>query len=65
MTIPVKTVVIVGGGFSGAVFGLKLHRKCPNWRVIIAEPNKRLGRGVAYGACAPDHAKGASTTRRH
>jgi len=50
-----KTVVIVGGGFSGATFGLKLHRKCPDWRIIIAEPKKRLGRGVAYGACGPEH----------
>jgi uncharacterized NAD(P)/FAD-binding protein YdhS len=49
------TVVIVGGGFSGATFGLKLHRKCPDWRIIIAEPKKTLGRGVAYGACGPDH----------
>ena len=55
MTIAAKTVVIVGGGFSGAIFGLKLHRKCPDWRIIIAEPKKRLGRGVAYGACGPDH----------
>ena len=50
-----KTVVIVGGGFSGAVFGLKLHRKCPTWRIIIAEPKKKIGRGVAYGACGPEH----------
>jgi len=53
--VPVKTVVIVGGGFSGALFGLKLHRRCPEWRVVIAEPKKNLGRGVAYGACDPDH----------
>jgi uncharacterized NAD(P)/FAD-binding protein YdhS len=49
------TVVIVGGGFSGAIFGLKLHRRCPDWRIVIAEPKKNLGRGVAYGACGPDH----------
>ncbi len=55
MTLAAKTVVIVGGGFSGAIFGLKLHRKCPDWRIIIAEPKKNLGRGVAYGACGPDH----------
>ncbi len=55
MTRAVKTVVIVGGGFSGATFGLKLHRQCPDWRIIIAEPKKRLGRGIAYGACGPDH----------
>ncbi len=55
MTVADKTVVIVGGGFSGALFGLKLHRKCPTWRIIIAEPKKKLGRGIAYGACGPDH----------
>src|ERR1700676_5440333 len=55
MTIAAKTVVIVGGGFSGAIFGLKLHRKCPDWRIVIAEPKKSFGRGVAYGACSPDH----------
>ena len=55
MTQPAKTVVIVGGGLSGALFGLKLHRAQPGWRIIIAEPKKRLGRGVAYGACGPNH----------
>ena len=55
MTTATKTVVIVGGGFSGATFGLKLHRQCPGWRIVIAEPKKNLGRGVAYGACGPDH----------
>src|SRR5271163_2342257 len=50
-----KTVVIVGGGFSGAIFGLKLHLRCPDWRIVIVERNKRLGRGVAYGACASTH----------
>jgi uncharacterized NAD(P)/FAD-binding protein YdhS len=55
MSVPAKTVVIVGGGFSGAVFGLKLHLKCPDWRIVIAEPKKKLGRGVAYGACGPGH----------
>jgi uncharacterized NAD(P)/FAD-binding protein YdhS len=53
--IPAKTVVIVGGGFSGGIFGLKLHRKCPDWRIVIAEPRKKLGRGIAYGACGPNH----------
>ncbi|MEJ0049071.1 MAG: FAD/NAD(P)-binding protein [Rhodospirillales bacterium] len=55
MNGPEKTVVIVGGGFSGAIFGLKLHRRCPNWRIIITEPKKKLGRGVAYGACGANH----------
>jgi len=50
-----KTVIIVGGGFSGAIFGLKLHLKRPSWRIVIVERSKRLGRGVAYGACGPAH----------
>ena len=49
------TVAIVGGGFSGAVFGLKLHVAQPDWRVIVIEPDRSLGRGVAYGACGPQH----------
>ena len=49
------TVAIVGGGFSGAVFGLKLHLVRPEWRVVIIEPKKTLGRGIAYGACGPQH----------
>jgi uncharacterized NAD(P)/FAD-binding protein YdhS len=49
------TVAIVGGGFSGAVFGLKLHLARPEWRVVIIEPKKVLGRGLAYGACGPQH----------
>ena len=50
-----RTVVVVGGGFSGAVFGLKLHLRRPDWRIVIAEPRRRLGRGIAYGACGPGH----------
>lgn len=48
-------VAIVGGGFSGALFGLKLHRARPDWRIVVVEPKKKLGRGVAYGACGPQH----------
>ena len=55
MTVDDKSVVVVGGGFSGALFGLKLHRAHPAWRIAIVEPKKKLGRGVAYGACGPQH----------
>ena len=50
-----KSVVIVGGGFSGALFGLKLHHARPDWRIVVVEPKKKLGRGIAYGACGPQH----------
>ena len=48
-------VVVVGGGLSGALFGLKLHRARPDWRIVIVEPRQKLGRGIAYGACGPSH----------
>ncbi|MGH7009889.1 MAG: FAD/NAD(P)-binding protein, partial [Caulobacteraceae bacterium] len=51
-----KTVAVVGGGFSGALFALKLHRIAPRkFRILVIERGRRIGRGVAYGACSPDH----------
>jgi uncharacterized NAD(P)/FAD-binding protein YdhS len=50
---PMKTVAVVGGGLSGALFALKLARARPEFRVVVVESRARLGRGVAYGACAP------------
>ena len=44
---------MVGGGLSGALFALKLTRARPAFRVVVVESRARLGRGVAYGACAP------------
>ncbi|MEI9982084.1 MAG: FAD/NAD(P)-binding protein [Aliidongia sp.] len=55
MTEATRSIVIVGGGFSGALFGLKLHRVRPDWRIVVVEPRKKLGRGIAYGACGPNH----------
>jgi uncharacterized NAD(P)/FAD-binding protein YdhS len=49
------TVAVVGGGFSGGVFALKFARANPNARVVVIERARRVGRGLAYGACAPDH----------
>ncbi len=50
-----KIVAIVGGGFSGALLGLKLREARPDWRIDIIEAKPRIGRGIAYGACAPEH----------
>ncbi|MEI9931011.1 MAG: FAD/NAD(P)-binding protein [Rhizomicrobium sp.] len=49
------TVAVIGGGFSGSVFALKLVRALPNAHVTLIERDRRIGRGLAYGACAPDH----------
>ncbi len=46
---------MVGGGLSGSLFALKLVRARPDFQVVIIERGRRLGRGVAYGACSPQH----------
>jgi len=53
--ISTQTVVVVGGGFSGSVFALKHARAHPDAHVMVVERSRRVGRGLAYGACAPDH----------
>jgi uncharacterized NAD(P)/FAD-binding protein YdhS len=49
------TVAIIGGGFSGSLFALKFARAQPDARVVLIERGRRVGRGLAYGACAPYH----------
>ena len=49
------TVVVIGGGFSGSLFAMKFARARPGARVILVEKSRRVGRGLAYGACAPEH----------
>jgi uncharacterized NAD(P)/FAD-binding protein YdhS len=52
---PARTLVIVGGGYAGAVLALKASRARPQDRVVLVEKRRRAGAGVAYGACAPGH----------
>ena len=56
MTRPsVHTVAVIGGGMSGALFGRKLAAARPDFHVIVIEATRRIGRGLAYGACSPQH----------
>ncbi len=49
-------VAIVGGGFTGAVFAIHLSRMAERpLDIAIVEPRGRLGRGLAYDTCDPDH----------
>ena len=50
-----KTIVVVGGGFAGSLFALKMIEARPDFRVVVVERQARRGRGLAYGACAPHH----------
>lgn len=51
----IHTVAVVGGGMAGALFGLKLAAARPDFRVVVIEATRRIGRGLAYGACGPQH----------
>lgn len=52
---PPHTIAIVGGGFSGSVLALKLAQADPTLEIVLIERGRRLGRGLAYGACSPEH----------
>lgn len=52
---PAADVVIIGGGFSGALCALHLSAAQPDLQISIIERGPRLGPGLAYGACAPEH----------
>lgn len=49
-------IVIIGGGFSGAVMAWHLHRTAPHRHdIIIVEPRSEIGRGLAYDSSDPSH----------
>ena len=50
-----RTVAVVGGGLSGAVFALKLAHARPDLKIVVVDEARRPGRGLAYGACSPFH----------
>jgi uncharacterized NAD(P)/FAD-binding protein YdhS len=49
-------VAIVGGGFTGAMLAIRLASAATGaLRVVIFEPRKKFGAGVAYSTLDPDH----------
>ena len=52
----VKTIVIIGGGVSGALVAANLLKLADApLRIVIVERTPPIGRGVAYGTDCPDH----------
>lgn len=54
----VKTVAILGGGFSGAAVAVHLATSGDlpgSVRIVVIEPRAELGRGLAYSASDPAH----------
>ena len=64
MTRPsaVRTLAVIGGGFSGTLFALKLSAARPDWQVLLIEPS-RPGRGLAYGAAEAPHVLNVPVSR--
>jgi uncharacterized NAD(P)/FAD-binding protein YdhS len=52
-----KTILIVGAGFSGAVTAARLlqQQQHASLRVILVNGSGRVARGMAYGTQSPDH----------
>jgi len=50
MRSPVRTIAIIGGGFSGTVLAAALLRRPPaqSCRIVLIERREQVGRGVAY-----------------
>lgn len=56
VTGELPTVLIVGGGYSGAVLAWHLHHAAPHrHNIIIVEPRSEIGRGLAYDSRDPAH----------
>lgn len=56
MSRHVPTIVVIGGGFSGAAVAAQLLRRGRPARVILANRFGPIGRGVAYGTRLEAHA---------
>ncbi|WP_179283945.1 FAD/NAD(P)-binding protein [Bordetella genomosp. 10] len=55
-TFQPQHVVIIGGGFAGAVTAIKLARAVPvPLRLSVIESRAEIGRGIAYGTRLPTH----------
>lgn len=51
----IRSVAIVGGGFSGSLLAISLLRHRPDLSVRLIERRHGFGRGVAYSASNPGH----------
>ncbi|WP_269713309.1 FAD/NAD(P)-binding protein [Caulobacter sp. NIBR2454] len=49
------TVAVVGDGFSGVLLALKLRAAAPAARITVIGRQRRIGRGLAYGAADGGH----------
>ena len=58
-----KPIVIIGGGFSGAVLALHLRRKSSAAEIVVIEPHADIGRGLAYTTTDPAHRINVPATR--
>lgn len=54
-TRPIRSVIIVGAGFSGTLLAINLLRHEAELSVLLVEKRNAFGRGVAYSSLHDDH----------
>ncbi len=52
---PVRSVIVIGAGFTGTLLALKLLASDARLHVHLVEGSDHVGRGLAYGTCSPQH----------
>ena len=50
-----KTIVIIGGGFSGTLTAIQLLKKSKDVKVILINSSLPLAKGIAYSTNLPEH----------
>ncbi|HVW74231.1 MAG TPA: FAD/NAD(P)-binding protein [Rhizomicrobium sp.] len=50
-----RNIGVIGAGFAGTLFALKLAALRPEWTIFLIESRAIYGRGIAYGACSQLH----------
>lgn len=51
----IKTIAIVGAGFSGSLLAAQVVRRSADTRVVLIERSGAFGRGLAYSTACPAH----------
>lgn len=50
-----KTIAIIGGGFSGALTAIQLLKKSQNVKVVLINSTLPIAKGIAYSTLLPEH----------
>ena len=52
---PARNIIVIGAGFTGTLVALKLLASNAKLHIHLIDSSDHVGRGLAYGACSPQH----------